>query len=203
MAAPYLPKYSNQTDLLRAVQEQGWLSRRNINPDTRWYGKKAVQDATHWSDATTLTPFRCISGAGVYGTDLNDEAQVFGTDDLLWSDPRTLEDPASGMFKEMLFIANSANTLYRFRIVYGTSEQSLVQAIAAGKWTETTFFRGAADNTRVTRDLRSRRLPIDCQIWAQCANATDNATLDFLVGVHYYEYQTPYHVTSLTRVIDE
>ena len=197
MATPYLTKYSNQTDYLRASQEAAWLNRRNANHDIRWYGKKAVQDATHWADSTTLTAYQCISGAGTWGSDLNDEAKVFGTADLLWTDPKTGEDPAGGIFSEILFHANSSTTLYKFRLVYGTSAQSLADAVAAGQWTEAVFFRDTADKSRIVRAMRSRRLPIDCQIWGQCMNASNDATLDFLVGVHYYEYQTPYHSTVL------
>jgi len=200
MAAPFLTRYSNQTDYLRASQEAAWLNRRNANHDIRWYGKKAIQDATHWADVATLTPFRAISGANTWGTDGGsggDVAQVFGTADLLWNDPRTLEAPNGGIFSKILFHANSSVTIYKFRFIYGKGAQTYTDAINNNQYSELMFFRMNTDTTRIVREVRTRRLPIDCQIWAQCWNASDNATIDFFVGVNYYEYQTPYHPTVL------
>lgn len=200
MAAPYLTRYSNQTDLLRAAQEAAWLNRRNINHDLRWYGKKNPQDATHWADSATLLSYQTISGLNTWGTDGGaggDVAQVFGTGDLLWNDPKTGEVPAGGIFSKILFTANSSTTIYRFRLIYGTAAQTYADAVTARQYSETVFMRANADTTRVTREIRTRRLHIDCQIWAQCWNASNDATLDFLIGVHYYEYQTPYHPTVI------
>jgi hypothetical protein len=197
MAAHYLKYLGKDVDFFRASQEAAYLNRRNANHDLRWYGKKAVQDATHWADSTTLTPYRCISGASTWGAGANDEALVFGTADLLWNDPATLDVPAYGIFDQILFHGNSSATVYRFRLIYGRGAQSMADSIANNQYTETMYFRANADTTRIIRPLRSRRLPIDCQIWGQCANASDNATLDFFVGVHYYEYTMQYHPTVI------
>jgi len=198
MAAPLLTRYSNQTDYLRASQEAAWLNRRNANHDIRWYGKKAIQGDHDWADNATLTPYVATSGNNTWGgATESDIAKVFGTDDLLWNDPKTGEVPAGGIFTKVLFHANSSVTVYRFRIIYGTGAQTWAQAIANEQFTEMMFFRTNTDTTRIVRDVRTRRLPIDCQIWAQCWNASNDATLSFFCGVSYYEYQTPYHPTVL------
>ena len=187
-----LTYYSNQSDQLKEISEALFLVRRNANHNTRWYGILSPQTATEWADPTTLTPYQCISGNGTWGAEENDEAKVFGTDDLLWN-----VNFGSGSFDEIYFVANSSATIYRFRLIYGTAAQSMAQAIAAEQWSETMFIREVADKSRISRIMPTCRIGICCQIWAQCMNATDNATLDFFVGVHGYEYGTPYHSTPV------
>ncbi len=154
----------------------------------RWFGKLNPQDATHWAvtmDAHLAQPYRAISGNGVYGADPGDEAQLFGTADV------PIAGMLAGDFNEFLAIANTSNTVYLLRIVWGTG--NLAAAIAAGQYTEFPFFRPAADNNRKVTIVTCKKIPIQVaglptQIWCQCQNATDNATIDFFIGVHGYDF---------------
>jgi len=155
----------------------------HVHHKVRWYGKKAVQDATHWAvplDTGLALLFRAISGAGVYGADLNDEAQVFGSADTL--EPGDV----TGDFNEILIVANTSSTLYLSRIIWGTG--TMAEAITAKQYSEWTFFRGNADNVRKVKITPTPLIPVSYKIWLQCMNATDNATMDFVVGVHGYKF---------------
>ncbi len=147
----------------------------------RWYGKRNPQTATQWADGTTLVlPYHAISGAATWGADANDEALLFGTADTL--EPGYL----CGDFDEILVVANSSSTVYRIRFIWGTG--TMAEAIIASQWSEIMFFRPNADNNRKVQVLHTPLIDINDKIWAQCANATDNATIDFYVGVHGYPY---------------
>ena len=128
--------------------------------------------------------FRAISGHNAYGTDANDAALVLGTDDT----PRI-----TGMTRfdlHRLFIAAvSVNTPWKLRIIYGSG--SMLEAIASGQYTEVVL---AQDDTNPQQAVG---IPVDvimprihCEtdkVWVQVWNATNDATIDFLVGLHEYE----------------
>lgn len=155
---------------------------RHFHSRERWFGKKTVQTATDWGDVT-LSPYRAISGANAYGSDVNDEALVLGTADT----------PAiAGMVKydphQIFIIACNADTIYRLRLVYGSG--TMAAAIAAGQYTELVIKDDAAASSSP-----SSAIPVNCprlncgidQIWVQCWSATNNAYVDFLIGIHEYE----------------
>ena len=154
----------------------------------RWFGKLNPQDATHWCvtlDSHLAQPYRAISGNGVYGADPGDEAQVFGTADI------PIAGMVNGDFDEILFTANSASSLYLCRLVWGTG--TLAASVGLGQYTEFPFFRGNADNVRKVMVIPCEKIPVkigglDVKIWIQCQNAADNATLDFVIGVHGYAF---------------
>ena len=147
-----------------------------------WRGKKAVQTATDWAD-DVLTPFQCISGNNDYGSDANDEAQVIGTDDMPFR---------IGFVKfdvHRIFIDDvSEATLYKMRLIWGTG--TMADAITAGQFScmHLKFDAVGQTTANVPVDIRMPRLNsgVD-KVWAQCWNVTDNATVDFLVGIHEYE----------------
>lgn len=187
-----IQRFASQAEYFKYIQECAEITEEHMHHITRWYGIRAPQTATEWASATSLAPYVCISGAGTWGTDLNDEAKVFGTGDVLWDNDLTMGD-----FDEILFTANTSTSLYRFRLVYGSAVQSMADAIAAGQYSETLFIRSNTDNVRVARVVNTQLIGITAQIWGQCMNASNNATLSFLVGVHGYDFSTTYH-TPLT-----
>jgi hypothetical protein len=160
----------------------------HLHHKVRWFGKINPQDPTHWAVAMEdhlSQPYRAISGNGVYGADPGDEAQVFGTADI----------PITGMikgdFNEILIVANSSSTVYLSRLVWGTG--TLANAVIAGQYSEFAFFRGNADNVRKVMTITCEKIPITIgglpvQIWIQTQNATNNATIDFFLGVHGYPF---------------
>jgi hypothetical protein len=169
------------------------FSEEHVHNIVRWYTKRTAQTATNWCApvAGNLANFyRCISGAGTWGTDgshdpaapPSDEAFLFGTGDLLTELGTNL---AWGDFDKVLILQNSSNTLYLMRFIYGLG--TMADAIAANQYTEMVWFRPAADNNRRVYEMKMPRVPvIGYKLWAQCQNATDNATIDFVLGVHAY-----------------
>lgn len=170
------------------IQRDAEFTEEHMHHIERWFGKKAVQTATEWCvtmDGNLGRPYRAISGNGTWGSDAGDEAQLFGTADI----------PIAGMvrgdFDEIQIIANTSSTVYLFRVVWGTG--TLAAAVGAGQYTETPYFRGNADNVRPIKRVSMPKVPVTIggspvAIWLQCQNASDNASVDFFVGVHGYTF---------------
>jgi len=152
---------------------------RHLHSRERWLGKLAVQTATDWAD-DTLTPFVAISGNNAYGADANDEAQVVGTDDT----PIIAGSVYFDVHRIMVIDATH-QTVYKLRLVWGTG--TMAAAIAAGQTTETMVQVISAAARRSPVDMRMPRIATDTKVWVQAWNATDNATVSFLVGYHEYE----------------
>jgi len=125
-----------------------------------------------------LTPYRCISGNGVFGADANDEAQVIGSGDT---------SSSNGAYYDLhRIVVNdaSATTAYIMRVVWGTG--TLAEAITADQYSDF-MMRVPAASRAIPLDVNMRRVAVGTKCWMQCKNATDNATVDFFVGVHFYE----------------
>lgn len=147
----------------------------------RWFGKLAVQTATDWAD-NNLTPFRAISGANDYGSDANDEALVLGTADTPIFAGNTRYD-----MHRIFVVAASSDTVYKLRFVYGSG--TMADAIAAGQYSTTMIKIDPAvqSSPSVAHDIMLPRGTCGVtKVWVQAWNATDNATIDFFVGVHEY-----------------
>lgn len=165
---------------MAAIQALVTESARHVHNRERWRGILTPQTATNWA-SDVLTPFQAISGAGAYGADPGDEAQVLGAADTPLIAGKTIFD------LRQLFITDlSAATPYKLRIAWGTG--TLANAIAAGQFTEQIVaeFAGGPFASGGPIDVLTPRLAAGTQVWVQAWNATDNATLDFLVGVHEY-----------------
>ena len=144
-----------------------------------WLGISADQSGNDWA-LDTLTPFQAISGANVYGADANDEAKVLGSDD---TPIRTGKDYFS--IHRVLVTASSAATAYKLRFVYGTG--TMADAITAKQYSEVMFIRESGVGRGDIINIKMPRLAVDTKIWCQAWNAADNATIDFLVGVHEHD----------------
>jgi hypothetical protein len=179
---------SVQGALLVDIQKDAEYSEEHLHHKVRWFTKKTSQSATEWCspvEGNLANYYRAISGNSVYGADANDEAKVFGTADV----------PISGMvtgdFDEMLVIANSSLTMYLCRIIWGTG--TLAEAVAMGQYSEFPYIRGDSDKVRKVMTIPCEKVPVTIsglpvKIWVQVANATDNATIDFVIGVHGYNF---------------
>ena len=147
-----------------------------------WRGKKAAQTATEWAD-DVLTPFQCISGNNDYGSDPDDEALVLGVDDTPFILGRVKFDA------HRIFIDDvSSSTLYKMRFIWGTG--TMADAITAGQFSciHLKFDGIGSTSASFPVDVKMPRLNsgVD-KLWAQCWNVTDNATVDFLIGIHEYQ----------------
>lgn len=151
---------------------------KHFHTRSRWFGKNGAQAANIWA-ADTLAPYRCISGANTYGADANDEALIFGTANAMISGQTKFD------LDRIYVTASSVTTVYKLRFIYGAG--TMADAIAAGQYTETIAVVASASARLTKEDIRMPRLTVGTdKVWAQCWNATDNATIDFLVGVHGY-----------------
>ena len=162
-----------------------YLTSVNVNHHhslERWFGISGDQSGNDWAD-DTLTPFVAISGANTYGGDANDEAKVFGTDDLPVGVGKVKVDI------HRLFVVNvDHDTPYKLRIIWGTG--TMADAITAGQYSEVLVM------SDVTNPQRSSGTPVELlmerlnsgtdKVWIQAWNATDNSEIDFLVGIHEY-----------------
>jgi hypothetical protein len=175
-------------DLLRDAQRDAEYSEEHAHHLVRWFGIRAPQTATQWCapmETSLVNLYRATSGAAVYGADAGDTAQVFGTADV------PIAGMVTGDFDEILILANTSSTVYLCRVVWGTG--TLAAAVALGQYSEFPYFRATADTTRIKAVVPTPLLPITIgglpvQIWLQCMNATNNATLDFVIGVHGYGF---------------
>ena len=172
---------------LADVERDAEYSETHVHTIVRWYTKKNPQGVNEWCTplAGHLAQFwRCISGNGTWGADANDEALLFGTDDLLTELGTGL---TYGDMDKILFLANSSTTPYIVRIIWGTG--TMAAAVTANQYTEIAFLRAVADTNRKVYELKMPKVGVvGYKLWAQCQNATNNATIDFILGVHAYNF---------------
>lgn len=150
----------------------------HFHTKARWFGKLGSQTGTDWAD-NTLAPYRVISGANTYGAGASDHALVFGTADTVIAG-QTKYDPDA-----IMVVASNSVSPWKLRFVWGTT--TMAQGITDGNWTET-MVQVASSSSRLAKEyIRCPRLTIGTdQLWCQGWNATDDATLDFLIGIHGY-----------------
>ena len=151
---------------------------RHFHSRELWYGKLETQTATDWWEAEGLTPFQAISGDGAFGADAEDEAQVIGSDDT------SATDGAYFDLHEYLISAATATSAYVIRLVYGTG--TMADAITAGQYSDT-MFRVPANARQSPVIVQMPRAAVGTKVWVQAKNATNNATVDFFIGLHFYE----------------
>lgn len=153
----------------------------HLHSRERWRGKKAVQGATDWFD-DTLTPFRAISGNNTYGADANDEAQVVGS-----GDTPVLAGAFYYDLHRFLILDVSHDTVYKLRIVFGTG--TMADAITALQYSEAVVLFDSTSpqlSAGIPVPFRMPLIAAGTKVWIQAWNATDNAWIDFLVGLHEY-----------------
>jgi len=162
---------------------------KHFHNSERWYGKSSDQSGVNpWalSVSTSGMPgsYRAISGTNTYGADANDEALVWGLNDVL-SVGGVVQTKLD--FHQIFVTASSVTTIWYVRIIYGSG--TMADAITAGQFTDFPVIADAAQNGSIDIiiPVMMPRITIGThQIWVQAKNATNNATLDFLVGVHGY-----------------
>ncbi len=159
-----------------ALREIEVVQDHNHNRE-RWFGKSADQSGNDWALATTLTMFRAISGDDVFGADPNDEAKIFGSDDTPAIAGMTLFD----VHRIMVSATSNANDTV-LRMIYGTG--TMADAQSAGQYSDV-MVTEARKGSPIP--IMMPRLPAGMQVWIRMLNATDNATIDFFIGIHEYE----------------
>lgn len=147
----------------------------------RWLGQSADQSGNDWA-ADNLVPLDVISGNNAYGSDADDEAKVLGTADTPVVAGTTVFD-----LHRFLIVAVSQDSVYKFRIVWGTG--TMADAITAGQTSEFMVKFDAVNpqqSAGIPFPVKMPRLDAGTKVWVQCWNATDNATASFFIGLHEY-----------------
>lgn len=153
----------------------------HVHNKERWFGISADQSGNDWALQETLNPYRATSGDNAWGTSGTDPAKIFGTEDT-----PIFVGGVRGDFHRILITANSSSTPYKLRIVWGTGTN--VEAVAAGQYSEFMFTKDVADKNRKILDIMTVKITSGSKMWIECWNATNDATIDFFVGVHEYNF---------------
>ena len=143
-----------------------------------WRGLAADQSGDNWA-ADRLTPYLATSGDNAYGA----EIKVIGSADTPFSVGKARFDP-----HRILVVAVTNDNEYKLRFTWGTG--TFADALAAGQFAEIMVKFDAINpqqSAGVPIDLQLPGQLVGTRVWAQAWNATDNATIDFLVGLHEYE----------------
>ena len=143
----------------------------------RWFGKSANQTGNDWALEGSLTSFQAISGSAVFGADASDEAKVFGTDDT-----PNITGETSFMVHQLEVVTCSANSVYILRVVWGTG--TMAAGEAAGQYSDQTFIRESGVGRGSPILCKMPMLAAGTKVWIRAKNASNNATIDFLIGMH-------------------
>ena len=158
---------------------------RGLHHRVIWFGRRNPQTDTLWADPATLLPYVAISGDNAWGADPNDEAFLFGPGDAAIHG--TPHGYAACKPDEVLFVANTSQTVSRLRLIWGTG--TMAAAIAAGQYSDLMFANlvvGAV--IYAIYDIATPVIPfyvggVAMRAWVQHWNATDNATVSFFIGM--------------------
>jgi len=164
-----------RSEIIEAVQDAIILEDHFHNVE-RWVGKSADQSGNNWGTQSSLTHFTAISGDGDFGSDADDEAKIVGSDDT----PLVAGNTHFDAHRIMCVSASNANP-FLLRLIYGTG--TMQQAITAGQYSEI-MVTEARKGSPI--EVRMPRVASGTKMWAQAKNATDNATIDFFMGIHEY-----------------
>ena len=143
----------------------------------RWMGISANQSGNDWCLIEGLAPFQAISGSAAFGSDTSDEAKVIGTEDTPHILGRTNFD-----VHHILITAGSVATDCILRVIWGSG--TMAEAISEGQFTNS-MVQEAKKGLPIEIHMPVLDAGID-KVWVQVKTATDNATIDFFVGVHEY-----------------
>jgi len=172
--------YDIPTEIIKEIE----YIDHHLHGNSRVYGKSADQSGNDWALEFGLTAFRAISGNGNFGSDANDEAKVFGTDDTPFIAGQTLYDPGA-----ITVTGVSSDFVYHLRFVYGTG--TMADAIAAGQYSGLTVKFDSANpqqSAGIPLPLKIRKLPVGTKLWCQAKHSVDNAYIDFYMNeCHGYE----------------
>jgi len=173
---------ADQSILAAAIQanlDEIHLHDEHFHNREYWFGKSADQSGNNWGTRASLTPYSAISGLNDFGGDPNDEAKVIGSDDTPFRAGSTEFD-----FRRFQVVAVSSSTVYLLRIIHGTG--TMTAAESAGQYTEIPYFKESASGRGSPLDIVQEKVPVGQKIWIRAKNASDNATIDFIVGLHEY-----------------
>lgn len=141
------------------------------------FGLATVPTATHFGDVESLNPYIVTSGNNAFGVPL----QALGTSDTPFRVGSISFDP-----RRVSVVDVSNNTPFILRTIWGNATQTAAQAITALQYTDNIIHQPTANGQNKPHDIWMIRLPSGTQLWFQIKNATNNATMNILFGLHEY-----------------
>jgi hypothetical protein len=174
---------------LNSVALDAEYTEEHLHHKVHWYGKKAVQTTALWADGATLLPYTVTSGNNTWSVDnTSDVALLFGTGDVLTELGAGI---LGGDFGEILITANSSDTVYKLRGIWGTGTST--EAVTTNQFSENVYMLQNSDTIKMVRAFPTPVIPITMgglpvKLWMSCWNATNDATLSFMIGVHGYDF---------------
>ena len=166
----------------RDVLEEVEILEQHVHNHERWFGKSADQTGNNWGTKATLTPYRAISGLGVFGADANDEALVLGS-----ADTPAVAGASTYDLHRILVIDQDDTSVYVIRVIWGTG--TMADAEAAEQYADVMAITDITLNNLAGGgpvDLIMTRVNVGTKVWIRIKNATNNVYLDFFVGLHEY-----------------
>lgn len=159
------------------------LTEEHFHNVERTFGISADQSGTNWGTIDRLTPFVVTAGTGgafgavekVLGST---DTPVFGTGSKYFD------------IRRINITATSSASDYIFRLIWATGSQTSADAIAAGQYTEIAYARISGAGSATPLDLMMQNIPVGASLYAQCACATNGATISFYAMVH--EHPSPF-----------
>ncbi len=164
-------------DDLEDVEQLAYEIEHHLHGQERWFGAQDPQTATDWGVEAGLKAYRAISGNNAFGADADDEALVIGIDDT----PAQAGMIYFDLHRIMVSAASNANE-WVLRVIHGMG--TMAAAEAAGHYSDV-MVQEARKGSPV--DVMMHRTECAaCKIWIRAKNGTNNATIDFFVGLHEY-----------------
>jgi len=150
---------------------------QHFHNDENWWGAVAAPTESLTIDLNVNRPFVALSGNNAWGAGI----PIIGSRDNPVKPWQTKFD-----LHRVIITEPTNATAWRLRFLYG--DQSLEEAAQARRYTEIMFIAvGVGSNVGgPPLDVRFPPIPVGWRVWAQAWNATDEAQLDFFVGVHGY-----------------
>ena len=142
----------------------------------RWCGISADQSGNDWALPAGLNPYQAISGNSDFGSDPNDEAKLMGPDDS----PGIAGMVKFDMHRIMITAASMAND-WVLRIIWGTG--TMADAETALQFSDV-MVQEARKGSPIP--IMMPRQDVDTKVWLRAKSATNNATIDFFIGIHEY-----------------
>lgn len=146
------------------------------------FGLAAAPTATHFGDLESLNPYVITSGNNAFGAAVG----LLGTIDTPVRAGKALFDPR----KVYVIDVSNANP-FILRIIWGTPSQTPAQAITAKQYSDTVCQQLTPAGNNKPQESPIVRVPTGYQLWAECKNGTNLATVRFLLGMHEYPSDTP------------
>ena len=165
---------------MRSGEKSSFETEHHLHNMERWFGKSGDQSGNNWGTASSLTPYQAISGSGAFGSDADDEAKILGTDDTPVITGHLQFDP-----HRIMVTAASNATDSVLRLIYGTG--TMADAESAGQYSDVMITEARKGMPTEIKMPHDDIIAGSTKIWMRLKNATNNATVDFFLGMHGYE----------------